>query len=316
VVLGLATTLNGLFPNRIATPIVQAAVTAARGEHTEVKLTLWHGFSPVMLLSLATLAVGAMFYLLRRPLLRAAGVLGVLGRLGPTRAYQLALDGGLSAAGKLTGRLQSGSLRGYLTIPIGTRVVLAGWTLKTRWGPPTFPPVEDLEFHILAAALLVLAGTVGVLAAGTRLLAIVSLGLVGYGMALVFLFHGGPDLAMTQLAVETLAVVLFVYVLRDLPRQRRVGGWTARVRDATLALAGGAVMTWIALAAIRVEHPVDLRRWLSGASVPLAYGRNVVNVILVDFRALDTLGEITVLAAAALGVWALLRLQPTDREDA
>ena len=114
---------------------------------------------------------------------------------------------------------------------------------------------------------------------------------------------------MTQFAVETLSVLLFVAVLRRLPRLKSRSAPRSRAVDATLAASVGAVMASLVLAV----HAEPLRSRLSGffaeSSLPLAKGRNVVNVILVDFRGLDTLGEITVLSVAALGVWALVRLR-------
>jgi multicomponent Na+:H+ antiporter subunit A len=161
---------------------------------------------------------------------------------------------------------------------------------------------------VFAAAAMV-TGAVLVVRARSILFAVASLGIAGYGLALLFLFFGGPDLALTQLAVETLAVILFVLVLRRLPPLRSLSSPTKRTRDAVVAVAGGAVMTGIVLATAATYHPAPLRTYFAEASVPLAHGRNVVNVILVDFRALDTLGEITVLAVAALGVLALMRLR-------
>ena len=153
-------------------------------------------------------------------------------------------------------------------------------------------------------------GAALVVRARSILFAVASLGLVGYGLALLFLFFGGPDLALTQFAVETLTVILFVLVLRRLPPLRTVSSaldaGPGRGRGPGRA---GPLMTGIVLATAAAYHPAPLREYFARASVPLAHGRNVVNVILVDFRALDTLGEITVLAVAALGVFALMRLR-------
>jgi multicomponent Na+:H+ antiporter subunit A len=115
---------------------------------------------------------------------------------------------------------------------------------------------------------------------------------------------------MTQLAVEALGVLLFVLVLWRLPRFQRLSPPGTVARDAAVALGSGAVVAALVWSVGARPVPPELARWLSDASVPLGRGRNVVNVILVDFRALDTLGEITVLATAALGVRALMRLRP------
>jgi multicomponent Na+:H+ antiporter subunit A len=141
------------------------------------------------------------------------------------------------------------------------------------------------------------------------LTAVVGLGVIGYGVAILFLLYGAPDLALTQFSIETLGVVLLVLVLYRLPEFIRASSAAARARDLAVALSMGALMTLLTLLA--VSHPTEshLTRYFAETSYPEGFGRNVVNVILVDFRGLDTLGETTVLAIAALGVYALLRLR-------
>jgi multicomponent Na+:H+ antiporter subunit A len=140
---------------------------------------------------------------------------------------------------------------------------------------------------------------------------------VGYGVAVVFLLFRAPDLALTQFSIETLSVLLFVLVLRRLPRIRTLSPPSERLRDGLVAAAGGAFMAVLTVAATEAPHPTPLRDYFAAASLALANGRNVVNVILVDFRGFDTLGEITVLATAAIGVVALLRLRaPSKGEEA
>ncbi|MBM4461434.1 MAG: DUF4040 domain-containing protein, partial [Chloroflexi bacterium] len=142
-----------------------------------------------------------------------------------------------------------------------------------------------------------------------RLTAVAALGVVGYGVALIYTLFGAPDLAMTQFAIETLTVFLFVLVLYRLPRFANFSGRRARIRDALVALTAGGLMTALVLVATAVPLTSRLSPFFAENAVPLARGRNIDNVILVDFRGLDTLGEITVLAVAAIGVYALLKLR-------
>ena len=197
---------------------------------------------------------------------------------------------------------------------IGATVLLVGGVLLSRVGWPD-ASLDEMRAHEVLAAVAMVVGAVLVVRARSILFAVASLGLVGYGLALLFLFFGGPDLALTQFAVETLAVILFVLVLRRLPPLKSLSSPAKRTRDAVVALAGGATMTGIVVATAAAYHPAPLKTYFSEASVPLAHGRNVVNVILVDFRALDTLGEITVLAVAALGVMGLMRLRGRAPEE-
>ena len=137
-------------------------------------------------------------------------------------------------------------------------------------------------------------------------------------MSLLFVLYSAPDLAMTQFAVETLTVLLFVFVIYRLPHFARLTGRWERLRDAGLAIAAGGLVALLVLTASQVPHPMHVSNYFAAESWLAANGRNVVNVVLVDFRALDTLGEIVVLLVAALGVHALLRplLQPSAAHEA
>jgi multicomponent Na+:H+ antiporter subunit A len=146
-------------------------------------------------------------------------------------------------------------------------------------------------------------------------------GAVGYSVAALFVIQGGPDLALTQLLVETLTVVVFVLVLRHLPE--RYPGPPRRavnVGRALVALGVGSFVTVFTVVASAARRAPPISDRLAELSVPRGGGRNVVNVILTDFRALDTLGEIAVLAVAALGITSLLLAGrrvavEVDRED-
>jgi multicomponent Na+:H+ antiporter subunit A len=315
VLLAALSVLLSLLPDQLAVPLIQAAASAVHGTHTELELSPWIGLSPALVQSLAMLALGVALYFAHDRALVFTRRLQGLAAWGPSRAYHLVLDGLVRLARWQTRLLQGGVLGTYLLVVVGTTVALAGGVLLDRVGWPN-TRLDEIRVHELLAALAMVAGTVLVVRARSILFAVASLGIVGYGLALLFLFFGGPDLALTQFAVETLTVILFVLVLRRLPRLRALSPPSKRTRDAVVALAGGAIMTGIVLATAASFHPAPLREYFAHASVPLAHGRNVVNVILVDFRALDTLGEITVLAVAALGVLALMRLRAgAPKED-
>jgi len=149
-----------------------------------------------------------------------------------------------------------------------------------------------------------------VLRARSRLAAVVALGVVGYGVALIFMIYGAPDLAMTQFSIETLTVILMVLILYRLPPFARFSTRLQRRRDAVVAVSVGALITVLVLLASAVETQSLLTPFFAENSYTEAQGRNIVNVILVDFRGGDTMGEITVLAVAAFGVIALLKLKP------
>jgi multicomponent Na+:H+ antiporter subunit A len=138
---------------------------------------------------------------------------------------------------------------------------------------------------------------------------------VGYGVALLFVFFGAPDLAMTQFSIETLTVILLVLILSRLPRFQTFTSKRTRNRDMIVALTAGGLMTLLVLTVTALPFQSRLTPFFAENSLTMAHGRNIVNVILVDFRGLDTMGEITVLSAAAAGVFALLKLRLGDESS-
>lgn len=143
----------------------------------------------------------------------------------------------------------------------------------------------------------------------TALASVAVIGVVGFVIALFFALLGAPDVAMTQFAVETLVVIIFVLVIFNLPRYRNLTSRGERLVDGVIAGSVGTMMAALTLMAASRPQPETVSTYFVERSVPEAYGRNVVNVILVDFRALDTLGEVFVIGVAAVGVFTLLRLR-------
>lgn len=315
VVLGVVGLVNGLFPENIPSVLVSAAASAVRAVPTQVELALWHGLNPIFALSALTLAAGAGVYAghawLNRAMSEFAPVVAVsrfAAAWGPQAWYARALNGLNALAVNQTRLLQSGYLRYYLLIILATVIGLTGYTLSSRAGIlAPFAWLSDVRFHEAVLGLLILGAALMVTTAKSRLVAIAAMGVVGYGVALIYVLFGAPDLAITQFIIETMTVILFVLVLYRLPMFARLSSTRARVRDALVSLAAGGLMTLLVLTTIAVPADSRLSPYFAANSVIMAKGRNIVNVILVDFRGLDTLGEITVLSVAAIGVFALLK---------
>ena len=303
----------------LAGPVVGAAAGATLGAPLDLQLKLWHGFDPLLLASLAVLVAGIALY---RALSRSLDVAPPSG--APSRPLADLLENGfdrlwdrsLSSLFRLASSVDHGLQRRPLSVhlrlavfatALGVGGFLAfgpGRLALAGNGTPSLAPIGILETTLVALGI---AGALTAAASSARLVAVAGLGAVGLVVALLFLHFGAPDLAMTQLAVETLTVVLVVLAFRRLPALRKVSS-AARVRlDAALALVGGAVMAALVFASTQVRLGERISDRFLEWSVPEGHGRNVVNVILVDFRALDTLGEIVVLAVAAAGAVALLR---------
>jgi multicomponent Na+:H+ antiporter subunit A len=190
---------------------------------------------------------------------------------------------------------------------VGVTVSLIAAAMTTSFSLPSQLPRPDGGLHEWLTAAVILAGALMATVTTSRLAAVAALGTVGYGVALIYIIFGAPDLAMTQFCIETLSIILFVLVLHKLPRFTLLSSPGSRFRDLLVALSIGGIMTILVFLAITQPMTPQISSWFLEQSLPLGHGRNVVNVILVDFRALDTLGEITVLAVAALGVYGLLK---------
>ncbi len=301
----------GLAPQRLVGGLVAAAASAVRDAPTAVPLALWHGLSPALGLSLLTLLAGAGLYVLAgsRALARAAAALAPLAALTPTRAYDAALVGLKALATGQTRVLQNGSLSLYLLVVFAALCGAVAWTLTGDVGWTSGWQLSPVGLPEVAVCAVMIVAAGAILSMPSRLGAIAALGVVGYGIALLFVFFGAPDLALTQFAIETLTVILFVLVIYRLPRFARFSTPATRLRDGAVAVAVGTLMGALVLVATASPLRSPLARFFADQSLLAANGRNVVNVILVDFRALDTLGEITVLAAAAIGIFALRRLR-------
>lgn len=314
VLLGIGSVLFGLFPALPQQLVLAAASAAVDPAAPTLKLSLWHGLNLPLALSATSLAAAAMLFFAWSRWQPALAACSLPQRAGPEAGYWKLLDGLYWVARIQTELLQSGYLRRYVLIILLVVVVLTGGTLLMRVGIP-FPAINPgLSGSIpLVVGMMVLASAMAALTTRTALEAVVAVGALGFGIALLYVWYSAPDLALTQVLIETLTTILLVLVLFRMPRFRHLSSAMERRRDAVVALALAALMTALLWMVMGVQVPHPIADWLLAESVPQGYGRNVVNVILVDFRVLDTLGEIFVLGLAAVGVYALLR-QPRSEE--
>lgn len=299
--------LLGLFPGMAAAFLISPAVSAIKAAPVSLSLGLWHGFNLELLLSGATLTLGLLVALFRHRLVTMLEAFRNGVPLAPGRWYETALDILMNTARVQTSLLQNGRLRYYLMALIFVAMGLMGLTFMKSGGVPSNLSLPSGYLHEWLVAGIILAGALAVTITDSRLGAVAALGTVGYGVSLVYIIYGAPDLAMTQFCIETLSIVLFVLVLYRLPLFALLSTPAVRLRDAGMAAAIGGLMSLLMLYVISQPLVSHVSEFFLANSLTAAHGRNVVNVILVDFRALDTLGEITVLAVAALGVFGLLK---------
>lgn len=267
---------------------------------TGYHLALWHGMGLPVFLSALVLLGGTGVFVARGPL-RLTG----LRRLPLGRADQLydavlrALD---VAAVRLTGITQRGSLPLNQAMIFATLVLLPLAALALGARNRVDLQLWDSPLQ-LTVAVLVVAGGIGATLARNRLSAVLMVGVTGYGCAAAFAFHGAPDLALTQLLVETVTLVIFVLVLRTLPAEsERPSMSQQRGPRALLAVAVGVGVAVLAAFAMAARSQPGVAELLPEAAYVRGHGANTVNVLLVDVRAWDTLGEISVLLVAATGV--------------
>ncbi len=294
----------GTFPALID-PFVDASVRALVPGSDPHAVVLWHGVTLALVLSLVTYVVGGLLAWAREPLSY------LLGRGARVPAAELAYLGTLRGVNRLadrvTGIVQSGSLPVYLGVILLTASVVPGVALL---GADAWPGSLDVvpEVAQLPIVAIVIGSAAAAAMARRRFVAALCVGVTGYGMAGLYVLQGAPDLALTQITVETLTVVVFVVVMRRLPDEFAGAEDRAVNRSRMLVAAAVAIMVFgfaLVAGAARSAEPISAE--MIERALPDGHGRNVVNVILVDFRALDTLGEITVLATAAIGAVALAR---------
>jgi multicomponent Na+:H+ antiporter subunit A len=307
VVLATSGLVTGVVPSMLNVPLAHSAATIV-GAPVGAALSMWHGLTPALMLSALTLA-GVLAAYRWHAALRAWSWKPAFGFEGVYGGTLAALD---VVSRKIGPPLHSASLRSYVMVIVITSIVLGGAALVTDPGFGSLRPRTALSLHETLVVAVIIAAAIAATLARTTMAAVLSLGVVGYGVATVFLMFGAPDLAMTQLSVETLTVLIYVLVFRHFRSLGTLSPLLIRYRDGFIALSIGTIVAGLLFAVATTDTAPRLREYFAEHGPTLAHGRNIVNVILVDFRAFDTLGEITVLATAAIGVRALLRLAMTN----
>ena len=323
----LACLTVGVFPERSIGPVLYAAALPVVGRVLPpFDLAVWHHFNAPLAMSLVALVGGTIAYLwLRRQFARGRfRRVPVVGRLDGKSLFESTLARVSVAARWTQQRLSTHRLQPQLVVLVLIAVLTptaAIWADGISWGPRPRVPASP-EFIAFSAIGIVCAIAATFEAERHRLAALTLLGVSGLIVCLTFVWFSAPDLALTQLVVEVVTLVLFLLGLRWLPRHgaarasRNVrSSRLRRGRDFVLAASAGAGMAAISYALLTRPAPQSISPFFLERALPEGGGENVVNVMLVDFRAFDTLGEITVLGVVALTVYALLRRFRPARES-
>lgn len=301
-VLAAAGLLAGLWPAPLDTVLDEYADVIPGGDG--YYLALWHGFNLPLLLSAVVIGVGAGAFFERSKLRRTRVLYLPLGNAD--RIYDATVRGLDLLSVRLTAATQRGSIPATQSVILTTLVVvsMAALALGARDRPEL--ALWDQPWQVVVG-LLMLAAALGAAVMRNRLAAVLLVGVTGYGCGAIFALHGAPDLALTQFLVETLVLVIFVLVLRTLPAEADRANIThKRLPRAVLSLAVGATVTTLVAFAMAARNGAGIAELLPDAAYYRGHGSNTVNVLLVDIRAWDTMGEISVLLVAATGVASLV----------
>ncbi|QNL49091.1 DUF4040 domain-containing protein [Olivibacter sp. SDN3] len=318
MVFGCVGILFGLLGNSIASFLGQSS-SSLMLEEKALDLGMWHGINWVLFLSIFTWVIGWIIYKyylfvnkLVRYIIKSIPV-------SIERIYFWVLDVLTPMATKLILNLQNGQLTRYLKIIFATLILLlAAVYFKLDLLPTDWNFQQEIKLdriYEFLPVMLILFGTIITLKNPSRLVMLVALSLLGFGVALFFAMFSAPDVSMTQFLVETITLVIFTIILRRLPKNASFPRVRRQLLMVLVSLSFGIMMTLILSTLQGFDPDPALKSFFLENSAPRGKGENVVNVILVDFRAFDTFGEMIVLSMTALGVMALIQLKPKEEKS-
>jgi multicomponent Na+:H+ antiporter subunit A len=315
LILAILSLILGVVPQLASSPVLTAALNTVSSKAANVHLKLWHGFNMVLILSLVTLAAGFVLYAVNKTDDAKIGRLKAYNAFSPQRFFEWSFKKFVDFSHWYTDIMHNGYLRSYLL-----KIILFAELLLTYelfMGGPIYINYSELSaisVYELVNVLVLISAVILTVTTSSRLTAVVGTSVIGYAICLMFVYYSAPDLAMTQFTIDTLTVVLFVFVLFNLPPFIVQANYKVVIRDIVIALGFGVIMSVIAIKVLQVPTDIAISKFYGDFAYTLAKGKNVVNVILVDFRGFDTMFEIVVLSIAALGVYSLIKLKLTSSE--
>ncbi|MFG6148443.1 Na+/H+ antiporter subunit A [Halobacillus sp. B23F22_1] len=305
----------GLIPDLINKPFIEHAASAIGGAEIAKDIYFWHGISPAFIMSITVIVFGTILFLVRPKWTSIYNV--VPGVLSLNKFYDGLVDRTERYSTYITNGYMNGSLGRYvrlilaaiLIVTFGVMTFTGGFTVDTS-------NVSDITVHELLIAVVMVIAAFGTIVSNNRIAAILILGVVGYGLAMLFVVYRAPDLALTQLIVETVTVGLFLLVFYHLPKLEKTNESSiTKSLNIIISVAFGLLMTMVAISSHSSKMFEAMSSYFVDNSYKLGGGDNIVNVILVDFRGLDTLFEIAVLGIAAMAIFSLIRLRGKKKEE-
>ena len=324
IILGSLVVLFGLFPNILAYTLIEPAMAAILpgilepGQLFNVHISHWHGVNLELLMTIGVIVIGTLFYLTMKKWSQSAFY------RSEQDIFNYVYDNGynrlITGSWMLTRIQMTGMLRDYFLYMCTFIVLIIGYTtFRYDAFAINTENVSPIDPYMWILAILLVASVVAVPFINSRMTAIIIAGVVGFLVALMFTIFRAPDLALTQLLVETVSVILFMLVFYHLPKLRKEKMKPSfKLINLIVSIAVGAMITLVSLSAFALGSETNftsIAAYFIENSKELAGGYNIVNVILVDFRGLDTMLEILVLGIAAIGVVSLIKLRLKGSED-
>ena len=320
-ILGMLVVAIFFIPNVIGDTLIKPAVLAIQPylysstEEIDIHISAWHGFTPELWMTIGIIVVGLLLYWTLskwQPLYEKFP-----NRFSLNRLYESLMTFSETGTNRLSSMYMTGYMRSYLiymftgiiTLTISTVFINDAFDIS-------FATLAPIRFYELIIALVLVAGTITILVAKSRLTSIIALGAVGYSVALFFVIFNAPDLALTQLVIETVSVALFLLAFYHLPKlNRHENRMKFRLGNALVAFGVGVTVTIVALSAHSQKLVPSIASYYEETVYSEAGGGNIVNVILVDYRGFDTLFEIAVLSIASLGIIGMIKLRLTKKKE-
>ena len=316
IILVAGVIIIGLFPSLINESFIAHAADAVKGTTLESKdIYFWHGIIPPFIMSLAVVVFGTILALSRKvwsPVYRV-----VPGVLSMNKFYDGLVDRVERYSTTITNGYMNGSIGRYVRMILAAIIIItfAFMAITGGFTIDTSNVAEVTAPEILVAVTMVIAA-IGTALVNNRIAAILILGVVGYGLSMLFVLYRAPDLALTQLIVETVTVALFLLVFYHLPKlKKKDEPLSTKALNLIISIGFGALMTMVAISSHSSKFFDSISEYFVENSYKLGGGDNIVNVILVDFRGLDTLFEVVVLGIAAMAIFGLIRLRKTKGEE-
>ncbi|PXA92406.1 hypothetical protein DMC47_23835 [Nostoc sp. 3335mG] len=307
LLLALAGLIISLDPDWITRVALRPAVAAVYGRPVEVDISVWHGITPMLMLSFVAVSIGLLIIRFWKLIhIRLRGV-DRLDAYAIERLWERGLRGLVAGARGLTAWIQHGDLRRYLLTVVIGMAALIFWSVGMADAWPNIPELGDIRIAPAIVALVGLGGAIAATRTKSLVAGLVATGLTGFAVAITFMMNGAPDLALTQFTVEALIVVLLTALLLAIPIATPATRTPAMRRSDAVTAAVLATLLFFGFLDMAARgHESAAGAFFGRMSYVAAQGHNVVNVILVDFRAIDTLGETFVIAVSAILAASLL----------